>query len=180
MFDHTHYVPVLRWRMAEWCALRDLDLDVKKRMTPLIELLPKDFEVKEGSRKRASISEILDNKIQELLEYWGEKPFFLDFQYIENKKANGNVPIQEAFAIKSASTGLLPIPVLGLGKHQNDYQIIKNDAKTLKTGVCIRIYPHDLNDATFPKKLEDALSFFECSPDKIDIVFDNLSIVRGV
>ena len=37
MFDHTHYVPVLRWKQAEQHALRDLFPSVKSKLTPFIE-----------------------------------------------------------------------------------------------------------------------------------------------
>ena len=37
MFDHTHYVPVLRWKLAEKHALRDLFPWVKSKLTPLLE-----------------------------------------------------------------------------------------------------------------------------------------------
>jgi hypothetical protein len=173
MFDHKHYVPVLRWRPAEWCALKDLDDDIKNNLTPLIELLPKDFEIKPDSRKRKSTAQIIDNKISELTDCWGKRPFFLDFQYIENNKANGDVPVQEAFAAASKSKGLITIPVLGFGKNQNNYRIMKNVAKTLNSGLCIRIYPDAFYDIAFQRKLENALEFFGFKSDKIDLVFDN-------
>jgi hypothetical protein len=84
MFDHTHYVPVLRWRMAEWCALRELEEAIKRRMTPLIELLPKDFVVNVDSRKKKSIAEIVDNKVSEIEENWGRSPFFIDFRHLNS------------------------------------------------------------------------------------------------
>ena len=43
MFGYRHYVPVLRWKRAEWIALRGLKPEHRKHMTPLIELTPKKF-----------------------------------------------------------------------------------------------------------------------------------------
>jgi hypothetical protein len=46
MFDHRQYIPVLRWKSSERSALCKLDADVKKRITPIFELVPRDFEDK--------------------------------------------------------------------------------------------------------------------------------------
>ena len=43
MFDHSHYVPVLRWKRGEWSALRDVGEADRHLITPIIELAPKDF-----------------------------------------------------------------------------------------------------------------------------------------
>lgn len=44
MFNINHYVPVLRWKRAEEKALLELDNEVKSKLTPLIELIPRDFQ----------------------------------------------------------------------------------------------------------------------------------------
>ena len=44
MFDYRHYVPVLRWKRAEWVALRNLSPQTRAGMTPLIEITPRGFE----------------------------------------------------------------------------------------------------------------------------------------
>ncbi len=38
MFDHTSYVPVLRWKRGEHHALRNLDESVRPKVFPLIEI----------------------------------------------------------------------------------------------------------------------------------------------
>jgi len=43
VFDHRHYVPVLRWKRSEWNALRGVDESDRYSITHLIELAPKDF-----------------------------------------------------------------------------------------------------------------------------------------
>ena len=43
MFDHKHYVPILRWKRAERVALRDLPYADKLLMTPLVEIPPVGF-----------------------------------------------------------------------------------------------------------------------------------------
>jgi len=36
MFEHKHYVPILRWKQAEWLALRHLDPAHCAQITPLV------------------------------------------------------------------------------------------------------------------------------------------------
>jgi hypothetical protein len=43
MYDHKHYVPVLRWKRAERIALKSMFEEDRVRLTPLIELTPRDF-----------------------------------------------------------------------------------------------------------------------------------------
>lgn len=52
MFDHNHYVPVLKWRMGEYQALLNLKKTVADWVTPLIEIPTEgwDFE-KRGAVK---------------------------------------------------------------------------------------------------------------------------------
>lgn len=58
MFDHNHYVPVLRWKQGEQRALQQLTPVVKSSITPLIELVPNEFG---GKRIRRDTG--LENRI---------------------------------------------------------------------------------------------------------------------
>jgi len=40
MFDHKHYVPVIRLKCGERIALRALSPEDKARLTPLLQLKP--------------------------------------------------------------------------------------------------------------------------------------------
>ena len=56
MFESKHFVPILRSKMAERLALRNLLPADRKRITPLIELTPASFK----GRKRGEIRETPD------------------------------------------------------------------------------------------------------------------------
>jgi hypothetical protein len=40
--NSTTYVPAMRWKGAEQLALRSLAKDIRRRIVPLVELVPKD------------------------------------------------------------------------------------------------------------------------------------------
>ena len=56
VFDHRHYVPILRWKRAEWVALRHLKPEDRARITPLVEITPRS--VTPGTR-RPTIGQML-------------------------------------------------------------------------------------------------------------------------
>ena len=77
MFDHTHYIPILRWKRGERIALRNLLPSDKINMTPLIELVPKDFKPKKQG-DIVDTDKVLHDKAEEISINWGPAPFFLD------------------------------------------------------------------------------------------------------
>lgn len=44
MFTHLHYVPVLRWKSAEQRALLKLTDEIRDKISPLIEIVPRQLE----------------------------------------------------------------------------------------------------------------------------------------
>jgi len=82
MFDHRHYVPVLRWKQAERFALKQLFDADRRAVTPLIELCPKDFAICRG-RAQNAVNEVLSHKATEICDHWPERPAFVDLIHLE-------------------------------------------------------------------------------------------------
>lgn len=74
MFDYRHYVPVLRWKRAEWIALRELRHEHRKHITPLVELTPKKFT----SQNQQSVNHLILETAINIGRNWGKAPIFLD------------------------------------------------------------------------------------------------------
>lgn len=72
MFDHTHYVPVLRWKRGERAAVKALHSNDKVRMTPLLRgagyLLLPTFAVPHDDIVLEEASEVAARR---LLAYFG-------------------------------------------------------------------------------------------------------------
>jgi hypothetical protein len=86
MFGEKHYVPILRFRRAELGALKGLEVQDRKLLLPLIELVPKTFQApKNGARQGITPppERVVRQITEDLLENWGNDPFFLDCKYIE-------------------------------------------------------------------------------------------------
>lgn len=56
MFDHNHYVPVLKWRQGEYLALSRLTATVMDWVTPLFEVPTEawDFEAEAPAKSLTS------------------------------------------------------------------------------------------------------------------------------
>ena len=113
MFDYKHYVPVLRWRQGEWLALRDMQLSDKGRMTPLIELHPKDFNAtREGSM---NVDDVINERVLGIKKNGGETHFFLDTHLLNaNLKTSSGLQPIDLVSAASHVLGLCLIPVTGL------------------------------------------------------------------
>ena len=79
MFDHAHYVPVLRWKPAERAALREMDPADKDALTPLLELLP-DYLGGNSASANSSAGPDLAAPVEQIPKAWGLTPIFVDVE----------------------------------------------------------------------------------------------------
>jgi hypothetical protein len=84
LFDHSRYVPCVRWKMGEYQALLRLTGSAKRAITPLIEVpeIGWDFENSQGAK---SIDEHIAKVPGRLITKWGSRDFFLDCKLIETE-----------------------------------------------------------------------------------------------
>ena len=96
MFNHRHYIPILRWKAAEMGALKELSEVVKENTTPLIEFImpqpsQKDIDdnklihakdVLEFSRKK--LEQNTPKIFEQLVTCWGQNALFIDVQLIDS------------------------------------------------------------------------------------------------
>lgn len=156
-FDHTHYVPVLRWKRAERDALVRLTNDVRKRMTPLLELV---------LTKSNSPSKIADS----IRKYWwGPSPFFLDDMNWPEAET-GKIITTMADAMRFH--GLLVIPVTGLDRSKKHQSAVARIAAKDLRGACLRICPSDLQSLSLDENLDGLLKLLALAPEQVDLVAD--------
>ena len=148
MFDHTHCVPVLRWKQAEQHALRDLFPWVKSQFTPLIE----------APERGPDNPDSLCRYPSSLLKMCGTAPFFFDFGPFSSGVSVGTY---EDFFAESRSRGLSIIPVTGLATNDVLQDSIGNRGHGLE--ICLRLYRDDLDRGDLIVVLDDvaALAFAE-------------------
>jgi hypothetical protein len=155
-FDHTHYVPVLRFKRSEKVALRELGNQARAGITPLLEVVPTaDY----------APTTVAD----EIRTHWGPYPFFLDLNHLPESQ-DGDLVLTMNGAIRSH--GLLSIPVIGLRNERRFQMAVSMVVALEKRGVGIRLFPEDLQRSSLQVDLEQLVNNLGLTPEQVDLIAD--------
>lgn len=171
MFDHKHYVPILRCRKAELMALRLLPPEDKRKITPLIELSPNLLAFKR--RKNLINRDLFLEVTKQIVINWGQSPLFIDFELIEAlfTSPKGKHPI--SFLAESARTIRLPIiPVTGLRPSLNYGAALGSVVTADRRGICVRLRQEDLRNPSLGEELRQLMAKLKLTPKQVDILVD--------
>jgi len=89
MFDHKHYVPILKGKQGELNAIEETATELRDRLTPLIEVPPISWKYIENEREPVpakSIDAHVADVAERLAEAVGSKSqIFVDGFYVDNE-----------------------------------------------------------------------------------------------
>jgi hypothetical protein len=177
MFDHTHYVPILKGKEGEYNALRELTPAIRNGLTPLIEPIPIPYDFANEVPAK-TVDEHLGNFIGKIVLNWGLDPIFFDLDWITDSErmADGRHPLKFIFDGARAE-GVQAIPVTGLNR-DTAYQVAVKDAiDSDHRGVCIRLESDDLDDlSTTGSQLDALVAFFGITKNDVDLLVDFAAI----
>src|ERR1051325_5130701 len=177
MFDHTHYVPILKGKEGEYQALHELTPAIKNRLTPLIEPVPIPYDYANEVPAK-TVDEHLANFVSKIALNWGLDPIFFDLDWIPPSEtmADGRHPVK--FIFDGARTaGLQAIPVTGLNRDTLYQDAVKDAIDSDHRGVCIRLESDDLDDMTsLGAQLDALVAFFGITNNDVDLLVDFSSI----
>jgi hypothetical protein len=159
MFDERHYVPILRWKGAERIAIQKLAPDVKDLMTPLIEIVPKDF-TKVPAQARA----------KQLAESWGwQRRFFVDFHQLEQ----GSVPMAVGrFLQEARKYRLKPVFTAPLAMDDPVLEAIRSVVNQESSGFALRLDAYELRQANMQRRIMALLASLSLTPEEVDLIVD--------
>jgi hypothetical protein len=180
MFDHTHYVPVLKAKKGELDALEELSTRVRDSLTPLIELpdIPWDFEDEAPAK---TVDQHLQKIPKRLADAWGAagRPLFVDLGLLDpgDRLATGDHPLAYVGHV-CHQHGLQIIPVTGLRRDADYQSAVDRVSKQHGAGVALRVSPEDFDDV-----IDDPGVLPRCLPrtillDKADLIVD-LGAISG-
>lgn len=180
MFGPNHYVPILRWKQAERLALRNLSEEDRKRITPLIEITPKFFDVPaEGEKKgiEPEPARVLEGRAKMLLESWGCEPFFLDLGHIDGKAPpiRGKLHPLLHIAETVRSHGLYKphlVPVIALSRTEEYQSAVSSVVALDGHGACLRLIATEVLDSTFARRLQAVLRKLKLEKSSVDLLLD--------
>ena len=174
MLDHKHYVPILRWKRAERVALSRLYEPDREGLTPLIELIPRDFS------GNSPTDDIVRRKADEVLEHWGHSRFFADLGHLgpSLRTASGEHPLA-LLGHEARSRELRMVPVTALRRSHVHQVSVAELVATDNLGVCIRVPLENLRQPRFPTDLRDLLTLLDLPPEQVDLLLDFRDIVMS-
>jgi hypothetical protein len=112
MFDHSHYVPVLRWKRGERLALKAPDPVDRTALTPLLEPLPGYMRPPRRAVHTAAAQDDLLVVVEQIADCWGANPIFVDPGMASDSAFRGTTRGNlERFFGELATTGVHAIPV---------------------------------------------------------------------
>lgn len=181
MFDHSHYVPILKAKEGEFLGIKESANSTKDAMTPLFEIvnIPWDY-VKDIEGK--SLEGHLENIPDKLLDCWGnERPLFIDSNQIDSDRSVGSGAhhLQHLFD-GFRSKDLKTIPVTGFERHDFYKDAVRSIAMNDSRGICLRLNSKDLVDRSLASKIDDFFRFYGLSIDQVDLLADYGSIYNSV
>lgn len=169
MWNCEHYVPVLRWKQAEWSALRNLKQTYRGRVTPLVEITPGSVEPR---KRRPSLELMLSKNLEELASSWVGMPVFVDLVHLPSllRMSDGRQPIL-FIGGKARGRGVQLIPVTGPYRSQDFQNAVRELLKADRRGVCVRLFRADLRQTT-GEDLRRLLKFLEIDASQADLILD--------
>lgn len=179
MFGYTHYVPILRWKRGEQVALRNMFHTDKAKMTPLIELVPKDFKPKKLG-DIVDTDKVLHTKAEEIIKNWGPASFFVGLCHLDTTLfASSDLHPLEVLAqeVRSCQLSLFNtagylVPVTGLDRPATYQSAVATLAATDQRGACLRLFLKDIQRSNFKDDLDALLSVLNLQPEQIDLLID--------
>lgn len=157
MFDHRHYVPILRWKEGEMTALEKLFPSEKTTMTPLLESVMPKAPVVQAS---------------ELAKRWGQNHIFIDQSQTVSANQLGGAYPANVFFDQCNKFGLNVIPTLRLKCARLYKGSVKEAIRRNNLGTCIRLSREDIYREDLSVEIESLVSYLEATPKSVDLVID--------
>ncbi|MCE5301600.1 MAG: beta family protein [Planctomycetaceae bacterium] len=137
MFDHKHYVPILKTKAGERWAIANLRQRTKSFITPLFEV---------HKHRTMSAVEYAPELCEDLASVWGtDLPFFMDTTWLHG--ATGDAEIIHAVFESARNSGLQAIPVVRRGYDDATYTEIQAIVAEDGLGYLLRLLSNTISDA---------------------------------
>jgi hypothetical protein len=172
-FDHSHYVPCLRWKMGEYQAVWRLSARTKEMFTPLIEIPEIGWDFEEGRDIKTVDEHLIDFAQKKIYRKWGTSCCFVDLKLIDLSKRleNGIHPLKYVFD-DLRKVRCSAIPVTGIDRNNAYQQEIKNVVTQDKSGICLRIKIEQAARGSLKDDLDSLLSRLKVKPEICDLILD--------
>jgi hypothetical protein len=166
------YVPVLKWRQGEYQALMRLDEIHRKRVVPLIEVTPPEWDFEEGRAKK-TLAKQLEPFVPRLKAKWGSQPAFLDTHLLNptDRMPGGVHPLTYLLDGARADEAQLT-PVTGLERDLAHYNAVAAAALLDGFGIAVRCSLDEIADPDFPTTFARVVGHLGVDSSDVDLIID--------
>lgn len=173
-FGLDHYVPVLRAKAAEWKALSNLDLSIRRGLTPILELPPSAFApgTKKGQPVSKNPNEVVGDFLAKASAAASQHPVFLDFSLVGGSYPGGSDALWATLAARAVEFTDLTIPVIPLSGSGIVRAEARNLLDKLRRGCCLRVSGADVARGLLHVELPAILAALGISAENVDLVID--------
>ncbi|MGA7218465.1 MAG: hypothetical protein WBX38_09130 [Candidatus Sulfotelmatobacter sp.] len=176
MFDHRHYVPILKGKKGELEALAKADN--LQQFTPVVEVVPIPLTHPEDG-SLAYQSKTIDQHVKDTANAYkramGILPsVFIDGFYIEgeDKLRDGQSAMRGLFS-RLREARIRFVPTIGLDRLEDYIDAVREAVKIDGRGCCLRLWESDLESLSgFDRQIQTLLGALNVSPDKVNLLVD--------
>lgn len=171
MFDHRHYVPVLRWKRGEQYALRHLSDDVHEVTWPLIEVSPRRLA---SWRNKAKTLNGLSQKLAETItDSRGRRRVLLDYTLLHNEWSDTDrAALLDHTYAEGQRLGLRIIPVVTERDGNTFRQTVRRIARGKGNVIGLRIDRRMCEDPHLAQRLRELVTSLGTVPGRVHLLVD--------
>lgn len=165
------YLPILKWKQAEFKSILFLEEGEKKNITPLFQIVPKETQDRDNPGQYIPISRdfILKDALEKIRKNFGAMKVYLDPGLVYSSEEKKEICDRICSPTTLFDNKIVPVLTF------EDLKKISPDTSLNKflsnQGVCLRIYKNELNDE-FWTKIDQLLEKFGLKRTLVDIIFD--------
>lgn len=182
MFNHHHYVPMLKAKEGEFKALQETTDTTKDLMTPLFDIIGIPWDYEDGKEAK-TIEEHLNKLPKKIVEAWGtSRRLFVDSYILDGdlKMSDGTTHYLEYLFNDFRAQSLHVVPVTGSGRHPEYKNSVLNVISKDQGGLCYRVESEDLGNPDFVTTIESELKYYNLNPAQVDLIIDLKNIDQTI
>jgi Beta protein len=170
VFDHKHYVPILRWKEAERLALRELQEEIRSRVTPLVQLVPESIRT---GKRTPTVEHALQRIAGDMRQCWGTSRLLVDLLRLDPLlRVEADTHPLVYLARHAGAISSFIVPVTGLNRGAAYQAAVRQVATAHGKGACLRLFGRDLVSSSLHVDVERLLSQIRVGPEEVDLILD--------
>lgn len=175
MFDHNHYVPILKGKKGELAALAKADS--LQHFTPLVEVMPIPLTYPEEGEPYPSktIDKHIKDTASGFIRAMGILPsVFVDGLHLERERKlqDGSWPL--AALLSALRRGRINfIPTIGLDRVEHCADLVRDSITKDRRGCCLRLWESDLEAMSdLGSQIDSLLNVLNTKATEVDLLID--------